>query len=282
MTQYFKKLPVVYYNNTPAKNIMARADLSKYTKNNSVNFYPHTMEDGDRVDVISQLYYEDPDYTWLIYYANDILDPYYDVVMDEQSFLEFIDQKYGSLSNASTSIKYYKNNWAENLDQVLEVNGYEALPANLKKYWSPINDANFQIAAYRRKQVDWIVITNRVIQLNVAEGNEITVGDTVSANDSATGFVTFANSSVLTVQSVTGEFTNTSYEVTSRYSNLTANVTSVVTINENLDAAEEVYYSSVSFLDFEEEQNRNKKEIRLIDERLAQQATAELRRVFKS
>lgn len=286
MTRYFQKLPVVYYDRAPAKNIMARADLSKYTRDNAVNFYPHTMEDGDRVDMIADLYYDDPDYSWLIWFANDTIDPYYDTVLNEESFLAFINKKYGSLAEASFNTKYYLNNWAENTDQTLDIGGYESLPANLKKYWSPIVDANFTIIGFQRKRADWTVNTNKILALTTEEtANTFQFGDTIYKMEGqelfATGFVMYSNSTSITVQHVLGEFTNEAYVVTSRYSNNSANVIAVDIIQENLDDAEAIYYSPVSFLDWEEQQNAQKKEIKLIDNRLAQQATAELRRVLK-
>ena len=280
MTDYFKKLPTVYYNKVPAKNLLARADLTKISRSNSLVFYPYTMEEGDRADMISYNYYDESDYAWLIYFANDVIDPYFDMNISDENFQELINKKYGSLANASTSKKYYKNNWAENLDQVINISGYSALPANLKKYWDPIVDENYRIISYRRKNVDWIVNTNRVIQLDIETVSEPFKFADLVTNGTATGTCVFANTTTITLQHISGAFSDSAYQVTSRYSNVTANVTSMTLIKENLDAAEEIYYSPVTFLDYEEEQNMKKKEIQLIDKRLANKAASELKKVM--
>ncbi len=282
MTDYFKKLPIVYYDKVPAKNLLARADLTKISRNNSFNFYPYTMEEGDRADMISYAYYEESDYAWLIYFANDVIDPYYDMHISDENFQELINKKYGSLANASVGKKYYKNNWAENLDQVITLSGYSALPANLKKYWDPIVDQNYRITAYKRKHADWIVNTNRVIQLDIEEVEEPYQFADVVSDGIAMGTVVYANTSSLTVQHISGEFPDSEYIITSRYSGTFANVTSMTVITENLDAAEEIYYSPVTFLDYEEEQNMKKKEILLVDKRLANKASSELKKVMSN
>lgn len=280
MTDYFKKLPNVLYDKIPAKNILARADLSKLTRNNAFVFYPHTMEEGDRADIIAHTYYEDSDFSWLVYFANDIIDPYYDLNINDDSFQLMINKKYGGIPNADASIRYYKNNWAENIDQVLTVSGYNALASNLKKYWSMLVDQNYQITAYVRKQADWIVNTNRIIQLNVEEMDDSYSFIDIVTNGSANGVVMNSNSTSITIQHIQGSWANSSYQITSRYSNVVANVTSRIVLMENLDAAEEVYYSPVTFLDIEEEENMKKKEIQLVDNRFANKAASELKRVM--
>lgn len=280
MTDYFKKLPTVYYDKVPAKNIMARADLTKLTRNNGFIFYPYTMEEGDRADMIAYNYYEDSDYTWLIHFSNDVVDPYYDLYISDENFQEFIRKKYGSLADANVNTKHYKNNWAQNIDQVINVSGYTALPSNLKKYWNPLIDESYRIISYKRKAVDWIVNTNRIIRLTTDPvETAFKFADLVSSG-SATGTCVHANTTSITLQNITGAFTDASYQVNSRYSSVTANVTSMSILTQNLDAAEEVYYSPVSFLDFEEEQNQSRKEISLLDNRLANKASSELKKVM--
>jgi len=239
------------------------------------------MEEGDRADMISYNYYDESDYAWLIYFANDVIDPYFDMNISDENFQELINKKYGSLANASTSKKYYKNNWAENLDQVINISGYSALPANLKKYWDPIVDENYRITSYRRKNADWIVNTNRVIQLDTETVAEPFKFADLVTNGSAIGTVVYANTTSITLQHISGAFPDSEYLVTSRYSSVIANVTSMTVITENLDAAEEIYYSPVTFLDYEEEQNMKKKEILLVDKRLANKAASDLGRVLK-
>lgn len=96
--EYFDKLPEVSYNNVLVKDISRRVAFLKKSLENPYVFLPYTIEEGDRAEDIAYHYYGDPNYAWLVYMANDIIDPYNEWPMDEETFNQYIIDKYAEKS----------------------------------------------------------------------------------------------------------------------------------------------------------------------------------------
>ena len=77
-TSYFKNFPTISYGDALVTNIIARAKLDSTVRNKASVFFPYTVRDGERPDIIAGNYYEDPNFAWLIYLANEMLDPYFE------------------------------------------------------------------------------------------------------------------------------------------------------------------------------------------------------------
>lgn len=107
-SSYFSKFPKVKYNNNLSVNITLRAKVAESFKKIATNFYPYTIEDGQTADALSYDYYDDPNFVWLIYLVNDILDPYYDWPLSTVNFEKYIIKKYGSIAAAKAKTAYYK------------------------------------------------------------------------------------------------------------------------------------------------------------------------------
>jgi hypothetical protein len=61
-------------------------------------FLPYTVKQNERAEDIAQFYYGSVDYSWLVYMANQIVDPYYEWPMDEETFNNYLIAKYEELS----------------------------------------------------------------------------------------------------------------------------------------------------------------------------------------
>ena len=72
MGKYFSNLPIVTYNNRTARNILARGIILDIHRKDSTVFYPYTIKEGERMDVLSYKYYSDSFYDWLIYLTTNI------------------------------------------------------------------------------------------------------------------------------------------------------------------------------------------------------------------
>lgn len=105
--KYFRHLPQVNYSNTLCTNIIVRARIRSIVKNRLKVIYPYTVKAGERADIISHRYYGSSNMVWLIYYANDIYDPIFDWVLENQAFDSFIVKKYGSIAAAKGQIYNY-------------------------------------------------------------------------------------------------------------------------------------------------------------------------------
>jgi hypothetical protein len=281
---YFDKLPSIVYDGHTVKNLLARARLADSTKANRMAFYPYTLDSSvDRVDVLSNNYYDSPGYAWLIWMANDIVDPYYDLPMSEDDFFSFIMKKYGTIEKALRKIKCYRSNWYLHSEERVTVGDYSTLPSQYKKYYEPIVlTDDYNIHSYRRRQEDTIISTNKVVSINLSSANgSFTVGEEVGANATHYGFCTFSNTSVVSIQHVNGSFANGNI-LTGQESGTVATVANSVTISETLASTEASFWTPVTYFEYEQELNEMKKEIQLLDVRYKGQAESDLKRIMSS
>jgi hypothetical protein len=106
--RYFNTLPVIDYNNVLVRNIVARVRAFERAKKINTIFYTYRIKDGERADTVAYNYYGNANYFWVIYLVNDIVDPYYDWPMSNQTFDRYIIEKYGSIAAAQALITKYR------------------------------------------------------------------------------------------------------------------------------------------------------------------------------
>lgn len=257
MSRYFNRFPLVDYNGVPAKNILARVDFTDQTKKDIYSNFDYVLQEGmSRPDILSFNYYESSQYDWLIYLSNNIVDPYHDYYLSNDDFKNYIIGKYGSADIARSKILYYRNDWAADESLISEY-VYDNLQSSIKKYWKPKLNTTNQIVGYERVKEDWIASTNRIVELTVdIDISSFAAGDIISQN-TANGRGTLVSkdevNNILTVQHVSGEFTEE-----------TTGITKVSIIKENITALEESFWAPVSAYEDEEEKNELKKYITLI------------------
>jgi hypothetical protein len=273
MDNFFKHYPLIRYGNTVAStvavNLFAKVAFQKSMQQNYEVFHPYTIKEGDRADTIAYLYYGDAGYDWLVYFSNNIVDPYYDWYMDTDSLNRFISDKYGSLTEARRKIKFFRSNYISD-DSMITPAAYAALSSNQKRFWAPITSLNDTVIRYERKKEDVNFETNKIQQLNISLiGNtSFSNGEYVSQLSSGvtvgTGTVTFSNSSVCIVSNVIGTL-STSNNLKGGSSGANASVSSINTLSTSISSDIQAYFEGVSFFDYENEMNEQKKNIRLID-----------------
>jgi hypothetical protein len=98
MAKYFENFPIVEYNGKVMRDITRRNQLVKTLTTNPMLFLPYTVKQNERAEDIAQFYYGSVDYSWLVYMANQIIDPYYEWPMDEETFNNYLIAKYEELS----------------------------------------------------------------------------------------------------------------------------------------------------------------------------------------
>lgn len=96
--EYFKNLPEINYQNTLVKDITRRVHFLKKSIENPYVFLPYTIKEGERAEDIAYHYYGDANYAWLVYLANDIIDPYHEWPLDPRTFDNYIIDKYSEQS----------------------------------------------------------------------------------------------------------------------------------------------------------------------------------------
>mgnify|MGYP001190856201 CR=1 FL=1 len=113
MSNYFSYFPTIQHDlkdtnvKTELTNVLRRFIVKSKAKDTIGTYYDYIMQEGDRPDTIAAKYYGDENLAWLVLHFNDILDPYYDLPLYGQDFPNFIKEKYGSVTTANSTVKYY-------------------------------------------------------------------------------------------------------------------------------------------------------------------------------
>jgi hypothetical protein len=313
MEKYFDKFPKIQYADNIVVDITKRATILDKVYNNPLAYYPYAISSEERADQLSFRYYEDQYQSWLIYFANKIVDPYYEWYLHEREFNEFIIKKYGSYFFPQQKIKHYKNNWLS--EDSLTVSGYDALATNQKKYWQPVYGYSNSVVNYKRKEIDWIINTNKIVSYDFVLGQEdinetndpnkfkkdeicnITFdgssvpgkGQIVSVRqnpDVPFGFL-YLKSYTIFLQHVSGNFDGSDImiepfgHINGSESGVISDVSNPVVVVNNIEAEEEVYWRPVSYFEFETDKNDFNKTVQVIDNSLAQIASDNLKELMK-
>ena len=101
MPKYFRYFPEVTYKGKQIKDITRRVRFLEQVQTDPRVFLPYTVKEGETADEISYHYYGTVNYVWLVYLANNIIDPYYDWPMTQSKLDAFIVDKYRSLAEES-------------------------------------------------------------------------------------------------------------------------------------------------------------------------------------
>ena len=89
-------------------NITLRYKFKQNLTKNIYNFYDYTLKDGERLDHLSDMYYGNSDYVWVIVLANDMIDPQFDIPRPYDEFRKYVINKYGSWDNVVNGIHHYE------------------------------------------------------------------------------------------------------------------------------------------------------------------------------
>lgn len=157
MNDYFDAFNIINYNGSMVIDITERAALLNSVFGDNYAFYPYHVKNGLRPDQVADRYYGDPDFAWLVYFSNNIIDPYHEWTKDEDTFEAFIIDEYGSIDAARQQIVQYRVNWYDDPTQLAQIQ-YDSLPWYEKKYWIPEFDINNRPLCWVRKQIDYVAI----------------------------------------------------------------------------------------------------------------------------
>jgi hypothetical protein len=269
-----------------AVNIFAKIAFQKKLQQQYEIFHPYTIQEGDRADTIAYLYYGDSGYDWLVYFCNDVVDPYYDWYMDTNSFKRYIEKKYGSIYTATRKIKFFRTNYLEDIS-VISTSGYLSLTGEQKRFWNPVIGINNNITSYERKKEDVVYETNHTKELAITYSgearfieNEYVIQESGGVVVS-TGTVKMADITSCIVNNIVG-LISTSYDLIGGESGAISSVSSITNISSSFPATIETYFSPVSYYDYENELNEKKKNIKLIDASYVNAIESEFKNLLSS
>lgn len=292
MERYFEKFRTIQYANTVVRDITQRAVILNSVYNNPLLYYPYDIREGERPDAIAGRYYKDEYLAWTLYFSNKIVDPYHDWYLDERTFDEFIVKKYGSFANATTKIKYYRNNWYNDQNPTISAAAYSILDPSVTKFYEPvpINDEIVNSPRqYRRREVDWKLQTNSIARYSVANGSSFANDEVVdvrfSLNETGTGQVTFANTTTVVLQHLSGVVTTGTISGSSylygRESQTNTVFTAANSVANTIPATETQYWSPVTYYEHEQEINERNKSILVLQSQYTTDIAKQLKALLK-
>ncbi len=291
--KYFENFPNIYYNDVLCKDITRRAVITAANSSQPFEYYPFEITNHLRSDHIAEYYYGEGMLEWMVQIANENIDPYYGWYNTHETFLESIKEKYGTLEIAQQKVKHYINNWADD-DTILTKVYYEnTLAQELRKYWEPIYAKNLTITGYRRKPDDIFQNTNQIWHYEVQSNSSnvaFEIGELVDIKATGTdtrigsGEVDTANSTMFRIKNVSGDFTANTTDVKDFVGeNTGANISSAngQIWFYNIANTDFVYYTPVTYWDWELEENEKRKNIQLVGDAVSSEVANEFERLMK-
>lgn len=92
--KYFENFPLIDYQGRRVRDISRRSSFLTAIQNNPYLYYPYTVKANERAEDVANAYYGSVDFVWLVYLANNIIDPYHEWPMDENTFNDYLVDKY--------------------------------------------------------------------------------------------------------------------------------------------------------------------------------------------
>jgi len=138
---YFSSFPYVLYPNFVdetgnvnliLKNITTRIVRRESLIDDKSIFYKYFIRAGEDIESISNDLYKTPMYYWTIMIINNKFDRFYDFPLQYGEFEDYIADKYGSISGAQTTYKYFIRESYERFsdDLVEDKNYFLEVPVN--------------------------------------------------------------------------------------------------------------------------------------------------------
>jgi hypothetical protein len=287
--RYFNNFPIIEYNSKPAIDITKRVVMLNYVLKNPFLFYPYEISENERADQLSNRYYDDQYKSWILYYSNNMVDPYYEWHLSEQELENFIIKKYGSTELALNKIKHYICNW-EGHDNI-SISRYDSLLPTLKKYWIPDYQNSNKIMSYKRKQINQILNTNSIRTYSVAntsfikdeivdivfDTNNTGQGQILSTTDSK---IYVQHTSGVTLENQTVNIGENSY-IYGQESKVNTVFTTATNIIDNLLPEEQVYWKPMTYFEYENNINAYNKTLKVLDKAYSKQVSDNLKEFLK-
>lgn len=287
--KYFNNFPIITYNSKPAVDITKRVVMLNYALKNPYLFYPYEIVANERPDQFSNRYYDDQYKSWILYLSNNMVDPYYEWYLNHDEMTYFLAKKYSNVDLSMQKIKHYICNWEG--DSNISISRYDSLLPTLKKYWDPDYQNSNKIMSYKRKQIDQILNTNSIRAYAVSNTSFIKdeiVDIVFDTNNTGSGQILSTANSKIYVQHTSGvtlannlvTITGSSH-IYGQESKVNTAFTSSTNIIDNLLPEEEVYWSPMTYYDYETNKNEYNKTLKVLDKAYSKQVSNNLKEFLK-
>lgn len=145
--KYFNELP--FLTNTDSggntyilKNILIRTKLITQLSKNPLLYYKYDVQEGDTPELIAHKYYGDQYRYWMLFMANEIMDPQAEWPLTSKQFELFLNDKYGvvaeetnqtPLSYTTSTIHHYEKT-ITTLDSISRTTAIKTVEIDLDTY----------------------------------------------------------------------------------------------------------------------------------------------------
>jgi hypothetical protein len=114
MIPYFQKFPNVLYTFGPQlqqvlTNVIHRARIRETIRTNTAVYYQYFVKDGETAWTIADKYYGDSRFHWVVFFSNDLIDPYFDWPMSYDDFNATMIDMFGDIPTAKSTIHHYED-----------------------------------------------------------------------------------------------------------------------------------------------------------------------------
>jgi len=139
---------------TIMKDIFRRVKL--ITKNQLIEFDYYDVQNGEAPEIIAHKYYGDPELHWTILIANDIVDYYHNWPMSQQTFEQYVKERYGN----PDAVHHYEvtqtsGNTTEIINVGMNTTDYSsALPISNYQYEMSLQEQKSQIRLIRPQFIE--------------------------------------------------------------------------------------------------------------------------------
>jgi hypothetical protein len=123
-----------------------------------ISYYSYTIQDGERPDSVSTKFYNTPNFDWIILLVNNMYNVYEDWPKDTLTLERYIIEKYGSISNANTTVKYYYDADGD----IIDSRTYNALPASQRSLETALQYENRINILKSRIRIAPINVANKI------------------------------------------------------------------------------------------------------------------------
>lgn len=92
---FFSKFPTIEHQNHILRDITRRIRVKEFLQQNVSFLDPYRVKDGETPESIAYDFYGDSEKHWIILILNDVIDPFFDWVKEDDILLAYTENKYG-------------------------------------------------------------------------------------------------------------------------------------------------------------------------------------------
>lgn len=154
----FKHYPRVPYLQQNAVSLLVSTRIKERVFKNPYAFLKYTVKEGETAESIAVDVYGSPLNAWIVYFSNDIVDPYNEWPKEFLEFEQYIKEKYGSIPIAKNTILHYENSaydFTINTETYLKYSNADYVDSSItidRTGWTAVDAYEFENRANEEKR----------------------------------------------------------------------------------------------------------------------------------